>query len=315
MKRVTSLLFYLEDEPDSATLQRAAKIADSAGATLTLAATVEPAALYPRFAMGGLDIDEIEGLLIEDRQRRLEESAELIRTPSLEIMTRVFVGDAVEVVIAVVQDEGFDLVVKSPSPSQGIRKQLFGSIDMHLMRTCPCPVLIGRAKQDGYSGHAVAAVSYDAGDNKYARLNKGILESAAWVAETQFAAINEIHVVHAWQLYGESLLAHGRGKLPSDKFQEALRQEEDKREQWLTNLIDEFQTRMPKEAEVRFKPVLSLLHGDPKIVIPRLVKELDADVLSLGTVSRRGVEGLLIGNTAEEILNRVSCSVVTHRLA
>ena len=100
------------------------------------------------------------------------------------------------------------------------------------MRTCPCPVLIGRPKKGGYSGRAVAAVSYDAGDNKnkYARLNKRILESAAFVADTEFAGINEVHVVHAWQLYGESLLAHGRGKLPSDRFQEALREDEDKRE-------------------------------------------------------------------------------------
>lgn len=315
MKRVTSLLFYLEDEPDSATLQRAVNVADSAGAKLTLVATVEPSGSHRRFATRGLDIDEIERLLVEDRQRQLEEAAELIRTPGVEIMTRVFVGDPVEVVIAAVQDEGFDFVAKPPSPDQGLRQQLFGSIDMHLMRTCPCPVLIGRPKKDGYSGRAVAAVSYDAGDKKHARLNNRILESAAFVADAEFAGINEVHVVHAWQLYGESLLAHGRGKLPSDKFQEALRQEEDEREQWLTNLIDESQTRMPKEAEVRFKPVLSLLHGDPKIVIPRLVKELDADVLSLGTVSRRGVEGLLIGNTAEEILNRVSCSVVTHKLA
>ena len=188
-----------------------------------------------------MDLDEIERLLVEDHQRRLEEAAELIRTPGVEIMTRVFVGDPVEVVIAAVQDEGFDFVAKSPSPSEGLRQQLFGSIDIHLMRTCPCPVLIGRPKKDGYSGRAVAAVSYDAGDKKHARLNDRILEPAAFVADAEFAGINEVHVVPAWQLYGESLLAHGRGKLPSDKFQEALRQEEDKREQWLTNLIDEFQ--------------------------------------------------------------------------
>ena len=158
-------------------------------------------------------------------------------------------------------------------------------------------------------------MSYDAGDNQYARLNNRILESAAFVADTEFAAINEIHVVHAWQLYGESLLTHGRGKLPSDKLREALRQEEEKREQWLSNLIDDFQARTAGAAEMRFKPIMSLLHGDPKKVIPKLVKDLDADVLALGTVSRKGVDSLLIGNTAEEILNRVSCSVVTHKLA
>ena len=60
-----------------------------------------------------------------------------------------------------------------------------------------------------------------------------------------------------------------------------------------------------------FRPRKMLLRGDPQVVIPSKVKELDADVLVLGTVSRTGVGGLLIGNTAEAILNRVDCSVMT----
>jgi nucleotide-binding universal stress UspA family protein len=31
----------------------------------------------------------------------------------------------------------------------------------------------------------------------------------------------------------------------------------------------------------------------------------------MGTVSRTGVAGLLIGNTAEKVLNQVGCSVLT----
>ena len=78
-------------------------------------------------------------------------------------------------------------------------------------------------------------------------------------------------------------------------------------------MIDNYLSRTGGVAASGFQPTISLLHGDPKVVIPELVTKLDADVLAMGTVSRGGLGGLFIGNTAEEILNRVNCSVVTHR--
>ena len=39
--------------------------------------------------------------------------------------------------------------------------------------------------------------------------------------------------------------------------------------------------------------------------------ELGVGLIVMGTVSRSGVAGLLIGNTAEEILRQVDCSVLT----
>ena len=64
-----------------------------------------------------------------------------------------------------------------------------------------------------------------------------------------------------------------------------------------------------------FEPKMVLIHEDPKLAIPEYVKEVDAEILAMGTVARRGIGGLFIGNTAEEILNRVSCSVVTQKTA
>ena len=56
-----------------------------------------------------------------------------------------------------------------------------------------------------------------------------------------------------------------------------------------------------------------LVRGDPRRVIPEKVQELGAAVLGLGTVARTGVQGFVIGNTAEEILQRVDCTVVVFR--
>ena len=46
-------------------------------------------------------------------------------------------------------------------------------------------------------------------------------------------------------------------------------------------------------------------------VIPSLALKLGVDAIVMGTVCRTGVPGLLIGNTAEKVLQSVSCAVLT----
>jgi nucleotide-binding universal stress UspA family protein len=45
-------------------------------------------------------------------------------------------------------------------------------------------------------------------------------------------------------------------------------------------------------------------------MIPRLAKELRADLVVMGTIARTGISGLFIGNTAETIFDQLSCSVL-----
>ena len=59
------------------------------------------------------------------------------------------------------------------------------------------------------------------------------------------------------------------------------------------------------------KPHLHLIEGDPDDCIPELAMEQGIDLLVMGSVCRTGIAGFLIGNTAEEVLNQVDCSVLT----
>jgi nucleotide-binding universal stress UspA family protein len=54
-----------------------------------------------------------------------------------------------------------------------------------------------------------------------------------------------------------------------------------------------------------------LLKGIAGELIPALAAAKDADLIIMGTVSRSGVSGLLIGNTAEKVLNQAYCSMLT----
>ena len=312
MKPLTNFLMYVEEELDPSVWNRVLDRAGRLGSKLTLAAVVKPARSQVLCASGSLDLDLVERLLVEDRKRQLDDIVKSVTDAPVDVATRVFVGDPTEAIIQAVQNEGYDLVLKTPSPAHGLRQQLFGSIDMRLMRACPCSVCIVHPRPIGASGRAVAAVDCDRGDETKASLNQAILDGMGF-AFFKDSLMKELHIVHAWSLYGETLLASGRGKMPPDRFQAALKREEAERKEWLDGLVARYRDTLDAETAASFNPKLSLLHGNPNVVIPQLVKELSADILGMGTASRRGIRGMLLGNTAEAILTRVSCSVVTHK--
>lgn len=50
---------------------------------------------------------------------------------------------------------------------------------------------------------------------------------------------------------------------------------------------------------------------DPAPIIIKLARKEKIDLLVMGTVCRTGLAGFFIGNTAEEVLSAVDCSVLT----
>jgi nucleotide-binding universal stress UspA family protein len=56
---------------------------------------------------------------------------------------------------------------------------------------------------------------------------------------------------------------------------------------------------------------LHFIKGDAANVIPQLAYEQHMELIVMGTVGRTGLPGLIIGNTAEEILSQADCSVLT----
>lgn len=57
-------------------------------------------------------------------------------------------------------------------------------------------------------------------------------------------------------------------------------------------------------------PEARMIEGEPSLAIPELCTREDADLLICGTVARHGFTSIVLGNTAERILNRVDCSVL-----
>ena len=120
----------------------------------------------------------------------------------------------------------------------------------------------------------------------------------------------ELHLVHAWESITDQMVRVFSTSLSEE--QQATNTERELRayRENLAALTDRLRARIGRDAYEYLSPRVHLREGNPRKVIPEVASELGAGLIVMGTLSRAGIPGLLIGNTAEVILNNVTCSVL-----
>ncbi len=298
MKRFKNIL-YFADQPDTqnATLERAVALAKTNHARLTVMdVTAEAEAATEIEKSLGIDLN---AALRERRIEQLEALTAPHATKAGMIYTQVLTGTPFIEVIRSVQRNGFDLLMKTARPLAGLTERLFGSSDMHLLRKCPCPVWIDRPDCAHPYKSLLAAVdpTSDSSDG----LNRLIMDLATSLAEREQA---RLHVVHVWRLEGESMLRSGRGRVPKEKLLSLLDETERRHGDKLNRLLNDYDMTVSDDN-------VHLLKGNAADSIAGLAGELGTDLIVMGTLGRTGVSGLLIGNTAEDVLQTTQASVLT----
>lgn len=229
----------------------------------------------------------------------------------LAINVKVLVGVPYLEVIREVLASKQDLVIKVPEDPDWLDR-LFGNDDMHLLRQCPCPVWMIKSTAPSSIRRVLAAVDIGDADPVAGRvpqdvMNHQIIELASSLALPNLAVL---HVVHAWEAVGEKIMRTG---FSSQSKKEILAYVERVRRQHEVRFYALMQNASDVLGEERLnflKPKMHLVHGPAEELIPALARELNIDLIVMGTVGRTGIPGLFIGNTAETILERIVCSVL-----
>ena len=297
MKRFKNILFLADREDGlNIALDRAAAVSHSNAARLTVMDVTPDAGLADYFRQSyGIDLN---AQLRDQRLQALDALTQPYTDAGNAIYTQVATGTPFLEVVRAVQRNGYDLVMKVAQQSAGIAPALFGSTDMHLLRKCPCPVWIDRAADATTYQRILAAV--DPFDDESGDLQRLILDLATSLAEREQAALE---VVHAWQLPGESILSNGRGRIPRKELDLLLAQREKHHRQALDALISAY------DLDSRADNV-HLLKGRPAQVVSTCARERQADLIVMGTLGRVGIPGLIIGNTAEDVLRETQTGVL-----
>jgi nucleotide-binding universal stress UspA family protein len=295
MKRFKNIL-YFADYPDtqSVMLDQAVALSKANDARLTVidvTAEVEQATeIKKRF---GIDLN---AALCEHRLEQLEALTAPHADAAVMIHTQVLTGVPFLEVIRAVQRHGYDLLMKVARPSGKLAERLFGSSDMHLLRKCPCPVWIDRP--DCAHPYQTILAAVDPIGHTGEGINQLIMDLATSLAERQQA---RLHVVHVWRLAAESSLSSASGRISETEL--LLYESERWRRDRLNRLLNDYGMAADDENA-------HLLKGDAAESIAGLARELSTDLIVMGTVGRSGVSGLLIGNTAEDVLLTTHASVL-----
>ena len=290
-------------------MERAVTLAENNQASLTVVDVVEHVTAGIGMPDGGPISADLQAALVSAHEQALKSLVDSYRN-RIEIQTRVLVGVPFLEIIREVLRNGRDLVIKVPDPRDFLDR-LLGSEDMHLLRKCPCPVWLIKPGRHKSFRRILAAV--DAGDayplEELATrrvLRRQILEMASSLALSDFA---ELHVVHAWEAIAESALR--RILNTSEKRLKAyIEQERRVHAASLDSLMREVTGDLGQDALDYLKPRTHLVKGSPHREIPAVAKQIEADLVVMGTVARTGVPGFIMGNTAETILNQIDCSVL-----
>ena len=243
------------------------------------------------------DHENIRKLLGREKQEQLDALAAPLRHQGIDVEVRVLWGKTSVEIIREVLRGRHDLVLRVAKGHMSRHTGFFGTTGRRLFRDCPCAVWLVAAADTPEYKHVMGCIDTSTGHKLDAELNNKVYELSSTISRQHEARRS---IVHAWSIDGEELID---GRVHKDEF-ERMRQQRHDYEEGVLNKFLESHGVQASNADIH------MLKGNPAQVIPSFAEENDVDLLVMGTVARSGLTGMLIGNTAERILDDLECSVL-----
>lgn len=253
-------------------------------------------------------IDELKEMLISERRQEIigHFEAEPVIINQMTVIFK-FGKPVVEIIKEAIRGR-HDLVIKAASGKQTFKDRLFGNIAVKLLRKCPCPVLIIKPSEKVSFQKILAPVDPENVGEETTRtgehenfIHKQVIDISIGMAQMENS---HLHILHCWFLPGETILASGRTRIDSDNLDHMRMLAEKIHSRKISAFVAEYDL-----SDIRHSIVI--LKGDPGDMIVDYADKNGIDLIVMGTIGRSGLSGLLIGSTAENVINRVNCSVLT----
>lgn len=205
--------------------------------------------------------------------------------------------------VAVIQrvlKQDHDLVIKAAEDDSEKKVLGFRSMDLSLLRKCPCPVWISRKPADPSEVKILTAIDSRTEEKGGHDLSIKLLDIGQTIANKLNGSNT---VVSCWDFEHESFLRNsGFSKMQSSEVDKLLEQSKQQCFETFKGVIKQSSVDISDDQ-------LVFERGAPRLIIPKMVEEEKIDIVVMGTVARTGVPGFIIGNTAENIIQNLSCSM------
>ena len=194
-----------------------------------------------------------------------------------------------EAICTYADDRDIDLVVMGTHGRRGTDRLIFGSVAEDVVRASPCPVFTVRTEADEAPSEAVERVLAPIDFSEHADESA---QHASGAADVYDADIHLFHVVEV----PDPPPPH----IDPDNFPEAA-------------VLDQAKLDLEKIADAKIghdRVTVAAKGGDPSETILEYVDEHDIGLIVIGTKGRTGLDRMLIGSVAEQVLRRAPAPVL-----
>jgi universal stress protein E len=280
-----------------ATLAKAAVLAAALDAPLRLFHAID-VPVYPDLGdLDGAPVPQFQRQQHDAQLRALEEIAAPLRRRGINVSTAVeWDFPRHEAIIRAAAHFGASLIVAGDNASAHHLPWLLRYADWELIRSSPVPVLLIKSPRPYRKPVILAALDPKQSFNKPAALDSEILRFSATLAQALKG------VVHA---------VHGYVPVPSNLAPEILATPGELEKRLAAAEAAAFGA-LAKAAEPLgvSRACLHVEGRHPVDAVLETATETGSQIVALGSLSRSGVDRLLIGNTAEKLIDRLHCDVL-----
>ncbi|WP_395343260.1 universal stress protein UspE [Ningiella sp. W23] len=197
-------------------------------------------------------------------------------------------------IIDVATHEDCDMIVKACKNHTKFAHKLFTPSDWRLLRYSPLNVLMVKDHDWPENGNIVASISVDTNDKVHNLLSERVTKISCDLAKMVNARVNLANTFAGAPV-------HVAIEVPSFNAQAYNQDIQDKHEKDVHTIAQAHD--IPDDQ-------VFVSEGLPEDIIPKVCEKLDAELLVLGSVGRRGISAALLGNTAEHIIDHVTCDTL-----
>ncbi len=238
--------------------------------------------------------DAMRQMVIKDKQQWLDDLiSELNPTMTIESLV-VWHNRPFEAIINQVIEHNYDLVIKGTHQHDKFKSVVFTPTDWHVLRKCPCPVLLVKEHEWPENGNVLAALNVGSDETEHLSLNMEITKQAAQLSHIIDA---NVHLVNSY---------------PGTPVNIAIEIPEFDSSEYNDTMLKHHKEAMAEHA-AKFDVAVEKTYveeGLPETVIEQVAQKIDAELVILGTIGRTGISAALIGNTAEHVIDHLNCDVL-----
>ena len=287
-------------EPAARAARLVGQIAWPDGSAIRVLAVIQPAfdptIGMPALAVSPAIVEELATAVRTEAQRVATATAEALKAPGRTVESAVSEGRAASIIVRNAKEFEADLVVVGSHGRGPIAATVLGSVSAEVAETAPCSVLVARGDgisrlvlADDRSRHSDAARHLVASMPGFRGLHvhvvgveEGPLGWYAWLAPEAGQAIQAF----------EDTRTGDRRELTAYVEQEAA----------ALNGRGLVATAVTRD-------------GDPGAEIVAVAKELDADLVVMGSRGQSGLASMVLGSVSRKVLSHAPCSVLIVRTA